>query len=113
MDFAAVSRQEAHALAAVVRAAAAQRDEAVALFLLIHGKGFIHVVVRGIGHGLVVDGVGQLCGIKNIRYPLQNSRLDDALIGNDERFLSADALQPRRNITGAAFAHKRDIGDKK
>ena len=111
MDSAAVASQEAHALAAVVRAASAQGDQAVALFLFIHFKGRIHVFILRIRHGLVENGVGHLRIVKNIRDLLQNTGFNDALVSDDQRFGTADAFQARGNFLGTALAHQGDVRD--
>ncbi len=112
LNLAAVGNDEAHALAAVVRAAAAQGDQAVALFLAVHFRGFFHVAIRGVGHGFVVYGIGHARLIQNIRDLLQNAGRHNTLVGNDERFGPAQLLHAHGDFTGSADAHERCTGNK-
>ena len=111
MDLAAVGNEEAHALAAVVRAAAAKGEEAVASLFLIHGEGLFHVLVRGVRHSAVVHFVLHIGFIEDIGDALQDTAGHDALIGNDEGVLGIAAGESVRNLLAAARADKRNRGD--
>ena len=111
MNFAAIAGQKAHALAAVVRAAAAQGDQAVAFFPVVDIKSGFHIFIRGVGHGLIKNGVLHARAVENIGNLLQNADGDNALVCDDQGFGAANAFQTGRDISGTAFAHQRDVGD--
>ena len=111
VDLAAVGNEEADALAAVVGAAAAEGEEAVATLFLIDGKGFFHVLIGGIRNGLVVDGVLDVSGVKDIGDGLQNTAGNDALVSNDEGIFSVAAGKTVGDLLAAARANERNGRD--
>ena len=111
VDRTAVADHEADALAAVMRRTAAQGDQAVATVALVSFGGFRNVFIRGVGHGLVVHGILHAGGVKDIGDQLQDAHGHDALVGDDQWLLAAEALQAIGNLGGAVLADQSHGGD--
>jgi len=92
VDLAAVGGDEADALAAVVRGTAAQGDQAVAAFLLVHFHGVVNVLVSGVGDGFVEHGILHAVGVQHVGHHLEDADLHDTLVSNDQRFGAAQRL---------------------
>ena len=112
MNLATVACQKAHALAAVMRAAAAKGNDAVALFLFVEVKSFCNVFVRGVRDSLIVYGILHLGGIKDVGDHFKDTGINDALVSYNQRLRAIDALQSSRNLFGTSLAHQGDVGDK-
>ena len=111
MNLAAVGDHQAHALAAVVGGAAAQGDEAVALLFLVDVDAVMHVLVGGVGDGLVIDHVFHLGGVEQVGDLLGDAGAGDALVGDDQRLGTAEGLDLLRDLLGCADADEGDTGN--
>ncbi|MPM24253.1 hypothetical protein SDC9_70734 [bioreactor metagenome] len=113
MNFATVACKKTHAFAAVVRTAAAKRNDTVAFFFFIYTKGLSNVVVGGVWNGLVIYGVLHFCSIKDVGDLLEYAGVDNAWVGNKQGFDAANIFQTIRNFFGTPLADESDVGNKK
>jgi len=111
MDLAAVGSDEADALAAVVGGAAAQGDQAVAAFLLVHFNGIMDVLVSGVGDGPVEHRVLHAVSVEDVGDLFQDADLHDALIGDDQGLFAAQGLDLLRGILDGADTDESHAGD--
>ena len=93
LNLAAVADEEADALAAVMGAAAAEGDEAVAVVFLINGGCVCNILICGVRNGAVKDNIGDAAFIENVSDLLKDTAGDDTLIRYYKRMLGAKALQ--------------------
>ena len=110
---AAVGKQDAYALAAVVRGAAADGNQAVAAVGLILGDAFGHVFIGGIRHGLVIDAVRDVVAVQNVRNDLEDPRVHDALVGDDQRLGDMVGVDIMRDTVARAHADQGNARNKK
>jgi len=113
VDLAAVGHDEANALAAVVGRAAAQGDEAVAAVFLVDLHAVVDVFVRGIGHGLVIEDVGHVRGVEQVRDLFADAHGHDTLVGDEQGLAAAQGADLFGNLLGSADADQGDAGDEK
>ena len=112
MDSAAVGDDQPDALAAVVRGAAADGDEAVAFFFFIQFHAGGDVDVGGVRNGFVVDGVFHRRIVENIRDLLQDAGMNDTLVGDKKRLRGVQVDDAFRNGFGGAYTDERNVGNK-
>ena len=112
LNLAAVADEEADALAAVMGAAAAEGDEAVAVVFLVHFSSVVNVLIRGVRNGTVEYNIGDAAGIQNIGDLLQNTAGNDTLVRYYKRMLGAKALQAIGNFLTAVGTNKSNSRNK-
>ncbi|VTR67739.1 hypothetical protein DESC_610322 [Desulfosarcina cetonica] len=113
-DVSTVGGDDADALATVVGAAAAQGNDQVALRRLVKIIALMHVVVRGVGMGTVVDHrIHTAFGLDHCCDLVGDTRRSDALVRADERLGSAEHLDLVADLFVGADAHQGNRGNEK
>ena len=110
--FPAVSHEQAHALAAVVRATAPEGDEAVALFVVIHFGGVVDVGGGGVGHGTIEHFIRHFMIFKDIGNFLENTGFNDALVSDDKGIFAAELSQTIGNSLSGVHTNESGTRNK-
>ena len=82
-DLAAVADNQADALGAVVRGAAAQGEQRVTLVRIEFLYAGLHVFIGGVGLGLAEDMDPESGGLQNALYALRHAGLGQKCVGNN------------------------------
>ena len=112
-DMPAVADDQTDALGAVVRAAAAQRDDRITLIVLIGLDAVMNILVRRVGFGAVEDHDADTGALDALLDLIRHPDGGNSLIGHQQSLASAEGLDLITGLLGTANTHEGDGGDKK